>query len=167
MNHISRQKSGEHTFDHLDIVRNEADIILNFKARMSRILEDKVTGAYMGIDLHDRQFYNDQLRTFLDDGRLDICFGGVNSNMGEAIMAECSQCRPRKQQTDLRITSRCAKTPFKDSNTGVYVAAGTSVLGLHEKRRVQTRNRYDLLDEPTLGTRISFSCLLVFHRKVF
>lgn len=35
------------------------------------------------------------------------------------------------------------------------------------EKGVQTRNRYDLLDEPTLGTRISFSCLLVFHRKVF
>jgi hypothetical protein len=57
MNHISRQISGEHTFDHLDIVRNEADIILNFKARVSRIFEDKVTGAYMVIDLQDRQFY--------------------------------------------------------------------------------------------------------------
>jgi hypothetical protein len=56
MNRISKQISGEHTFDHLDIVRNEADIILNFKARMSRILEDKVTSAYMVIDLQDRQF---------------------------------------------------------------------------------------------------------------
>ncbi len=45
MNHISRQISGGHTFDHLDIVWNEADIILNFKARMSRIFEDKITGA--------------------------------------------------------------------------------------------------------------------------
>ena len=57
MSHISRHVSGEHTFDHLDIIRNEADIILNFKARMSRIFEDKVTGPYMVIDLHDRQFY--------------------------------------------------------------------------------------------------------------
>lgn len=57
MNHISRQVSVEHTFDHLDIVRNEADIILNFKTRMSRIFEDKVTGPYMAIDLHDRQCY--------------------------------------------------------------------------------------------------------------
>jgi hypothetical protein len=54
MNHISKQVSGEHTFDHLDIVRNEADIILNFKAGMSRIFEDKVTGPYMVIDLYDR-----------------------------------------------------------------------------------------------------------------
>ena len=54
MNHISKQVSGEHTFDHLDIVRNEADIILNFKARMSRIFEDKVTCPYMVIDLYDR-----------------------------------------------------------------------------------------------------------------
>jgi hypothetical protein len=57
MSHISGQTSGEHTFDHLDIVRNEADIILNFKARMSRIFEGKVTGAYMVIDLQNRQFY--------------------------------------------------------------------------------------------------------------
>ena len=57
MNHISGQINGEHTFDHLDIVRNEADIILNFKARMSRIFEDKVTGPYVVIDLHDQQFY--------------------------------------------------------------------------------------------------------------
>ncbi len=54
MNHISKQVSDEHTFDHLDIVRNEADIILNFKARMSRIFEDKVTCPYMVIDLYDR-----------------------------------------------------------------------------------------------------------------
>jgi hypothetical protein len=76
---------------------------------------------------------NDQLRTLLNDGRLDVCLGGVNCHIGKATDAEYSQCPPRKMQTDLRITSKCAKTPFSDSSTGVYVAAGTSVLGRPEK----------------------------------
>ncbi len=47
MNHFSRQTAREHTFDYLDVVRDEANIILNFEARVSRIFEDKVTSAWM------------------------------------------------------------------------------------------------------------------------
>jgi hypothetical protein len=46
MNHFSRQATKEYTFDHLDVVRNEANIILNFEARVSCIFEDKVTRAW-------------------------------------------------------------------------------------------------------------------------
>lgn len=45
INHVSRQIARENTFDHFYIVRNKADIILNFEARVPRIFEDKVSGA--------------------------------------------------------------------------------------------------------------------------
>jgi len=51
MDHASRETTGEHTFDHLYVVRNEANIILNFEARVSRIFEDKVSGACIKIHL--------------------------------------------------------------------------------------------------------------------
>lgn len=53
MNHVSMETAGKHTFDHLYIVRNKANIILNFEARVSRIFEDKVSGACMEVYLSD------------------------------------------------------------------------------------------------------------------
>lgn len=36
------------TFDHLDIVRNEANVLLNLEARMPCILEHHITAAWLG-----------------------------------------------------------------------------------------------------------------------
>ena len=53
MDHVSIETAGEHTFDHLYVVRNEAYIILNFETRVSRVFEDKVPGACMEVHLSD------------------------------------------------------------------------------------------------------------------
>ena len=40
------------------------------------------------------------------------------------------------------------------------------ILGLSEGEEVRTRNRYNLLYQSTLGTRVGFGCLLILHREV-
>src|SRR6266849_6638052 len=61
-------------------------------------------------------------------------------------------------ESHLDVPGRHSKTPAQE-----YMSLQEHrYLDCMKKRRVQTRNRYDLLDEPTLGTRISFSCFLVF-----
>ena len=38
---------GKRTFDHLDVVGNEIDIVLYFEARMTSFLEQYATGAHL------------------------------------------------------------------------------------------------------------------------
>ncbi len=36
----------QHTFDHLNIIGNEMNVVLNFKTGMPRILEDQASATY-------------------------------------------------------------------------------------------------------------------------
>lgn len=39
------ENHNEPTFDHLDIVWNEADVVLHFEARVPGFLQDEITGS--------------------------------------------------------------------------------------------------------------------------
>jgi len=131
----------ERTFDHLHVIRDEAYIVLYFETGVSPIFEDKISGTCTDIISAIGKSEDDRLRTFLNDGRFDICFRSIDSDMSEATRTELSKSRLRVNRTDLKMTSRCARTPFSDSSTGVYVAARTSVSGLSERKKGDTNTQ--------------------------
>jgi hypothetical protein len=157
---------GKHTFDHLHVVWNKAYIILYFEARVSRIFEDEVSSTYMKVSLLSERVHRQQNGPFSRTVGLTYASGALTATWAKLQVINDSSVN-QATHAHLRITSRCARTSFNNSRTGVYVAASkTSILGLSEEKQVQTRNRYNFLYQSTLGTRIGFGCLLILHGEV-
>lgn len=74
----------EPTLDHLNIVRNEADVILDLEARVPGFLENEIARPYAK---NSATLCNSRISselTLLQDLRLDIRLGSIDSNVGKA-----------------------------------------------------------------------------------